>query len=360
MDLQPKDIIVEFLKYSEDHPLRILTEQFYSPEGLPVANKIAEGWWAIDTIQAVARPLFLLSGISEKAYLDFVRNKIKAKDKKSYNVHGLISALTELSITNTFLVRSDQRESFVYEDRRRDGSSKNVEFSIKTGKFTFHVEVKTSNLFMEDNEIGKLLETDPCVLNLDARTDEYEEIVRHSIVPVRGSLDRRISDFLKSADEKFSKTEDPDEINLLVITWDERIKQPIMALKRKSAEGLLTAASYERDKTGAPRKYDNIDCILVNGNYAWFKEYVSMLMFQQHFTPEFPIDPFFQVFCENVIIDHNMNEERRDIIRSIIQQKAPVVDEKYAESLAPYSIAWLTGSRTIKFEDLYTLPFNLK
>ena len=67
------------------------------------------------------------------------------------------------------------------------------------------------------------------------------------------------------------------------------------------------------------------------------------------FTPNTPVDPFFQVFTYNYIIDHHLTEDRTLMIKSIIQQDATIVDEKFADTLKPISIATMRDETTIKF-----------
>lgn len=348
MELILSDIVAEYRKYSEDHPLRWMSNLCIDKDGTIIKDSLIKYSWALNSISAVSRCLQNIARIDERAYYDMVRNKLKAKNKRSFDMHGLISAFCELSIMNTFICRSSDPESFRYEDHVKDGSSKNVEFSIKMSDFIFHVEVKTSNLILEDREIAELLKNNPAVLLTDAQTENYEEICAKTEFPVRGSLARRLADFLESANEKFGKTNNEKEINLLVICWDDRVHLPLMALKSPKAQGLLTEKSFITDDQGQPLKYDNVDCVLINGNYALFKEYIIGMLFKR-FQPGFPVDPFFQVFTYNYIIDHNLTELRTNMIKSIIQQDATVVDETYADTLKPVSIATMKDDFTIKF-----------
>lgn len=348
MDLVLSDIVAEYRKYSEDHPLRWMSNLCIDKDGTIMKDSIGKYSWALNSISAVSGCLQTLARLDEKAYSDMVRNKLKAKNKKSFDMHGLISAFCELSVMNTFICRSSDPESFRYEDHVKEGSSNNVEFSINMSDFVFHVEVKTPNLILEDKEIAELLKENPAVLITDAQTENYEEIIANTVLPVRGSLARKLVDFLKSANKKFGKTNDEKEINLLVICWDDRVHLPLMALKSPKAQGVLTEKSFIIDEQGNPLKYDNVDCVLVNGNYALFKEYVTGMLFQK-FRPKFPVNPFFQVFTYNFIIDHNLTESRTNMIKSIIQQDATVVDEAYADKLKPVSIATMKDDFTIKF-----------
>lgn len=78
-------------------------------------NLMAEGAWAINSVSAIARPLQFLAFHSEKAYRDMIINKVSAADKETFNLHNLISAFCELSVMNTFICRSSDPKSFVYE-----------------------------------------------------------------------------------------------------------------------------------------------------------------------------------------------------------------------------------------------------
>ena len=297
---KPQDIISEFRKYCKTHPLKIIADLYYDEKGNFKIEEIEKNAWAVNTMNAIQRALTNLNYASEDAYLDMIHNKLPAKAGKDYDNHQLISAFCELSLMNTFIARSSNPQSFKYEDRCNPDSRKNVEFSIEMEDFLFHVEVKTSNLVNEDVKIAEALESSSKAIILDARNPRYKEIEEKAQYPVIGSLDRRLIDYLESANQKFRKTELEKEINLLVICWDDRIHQPLMALKSKKAEGLLTSQSYNKNRDGTIKEYPNVDCILINSGYTLFKENVSFLLFDR-FSPKFPVDPFFQLFTYNYL-----------------------------------------------------------
>ena len=338
--ITPQHIVKVFKTYHPTHPLKLVCDLIYDENGLFKTEDIAKYAWAFNTINAVGRALMTLADVSMEAYEDMVNVKLRAKKKKSYNQHNLISAFCELSLMNTFIVRSSDRSSFVYEDRCVDGSDKNVEFTIKMANFTFHVEVKTSDLLLEDRNIVKALENSEKVLVLDSRNKHFREIMEKSPVPVIGSLDNRIVDYLESANEKFSISKDEYEVNLLVICWDDRIHQPLMALKSVDAEGILTGNTHLKNEDGTPKTFDNVGCILINSSYFLFKEYIGFLLFDR-FSPSFPVDPFYQLFTNNYLIDRNLTNDRVNMIQSIIQQKVTIVNEEYANTLPPVSIAFM-------------------
>ena len=116
----------------------------------------------------------------------------------------------------------------------------------------------------------------------------------------------------------------------------------------------MTNSSFLKDKDGKTVLFNNIDCILVNSNYLFFKEYVMGLLFNR-FSLEFPVDPFFQLFTQNYLIENTSSQERNLLLESIIQQKVCIVDETYANSLPKKSIAKFTGDKMIKF-----MPFTDK
>lgn len=333
-----KDIIKEFRKYKGAHPLKLMSLVAYDENGEIIMNDFTQNIHVINSINAIGRPLQLLSRISRKAYDDMVKVKLAAVHGNTYDLHNLISALCELSVMNTFICRSSAPESFIYEDQVNPVSKKNVEFSIQMAEYIFHVEVKTSNLVLEDQKIAQILEKNPEVVITDARIDNYEEFQKSVSSPVRGSLDRRLVDYLKSANEKFVRSSNSNEINLLIICWDDRIQQALMALKGKKYKGILTSDSFEKDDNGDALQYPNVDCVLVNTTYNFFKGYVAMLLFQE-FSLEYPVDPFFQVFSSNFLIDYNLTEDRIQMIESILQTKVQIVDETYADNLNPISVA---------------------
>lgn len=355
MEITPAKIVLEFQKYPTFHPFRLISDLYYDNEG-QIKEIKPDNVWAINTISAIISPLINLARYSKTAYEDMIHSKLKAKDKNNFNRHNLISAYCELSLMNTFLCRSTNPDSFVYEDRCRTDAKRNVEFSIKMDRFIFHVEVKTSNLMDEDRRIVEKLKETERVLVLDARHKDYQAIVNKAKkinLPLIGSLDRRIDDFLSSANEKFAQTTSEYEVNLLVICWDDRIQQPLMALKSCEAEGLLTSYSYKKAEDGSLQQYPNIDCILVNSNYSLFKDYINLVLYEQTYLYNI-VNPFFQVFTNNYLIDHNLTADRIAIINSIIQQKTEIVDELYASTLPPVSIAFMKGpeSNVISFRHI--------
>jgi len=335
-----RDIIKEFRKYKGAHPLKIMSLLAYDEDGEIIKENFIHNVNIINSINAIGRPLQVLSRISSKAYDDMVKVKLAATHGDTYDLHNLISAFCELSIMNTFICRSSAPESFIYEDKVNPTSKKNVEFTIQMAEYTFHVEVKTSNLVLEDQKIAQILEKNPEVVITDARIDDYEEFQKSVSLPVRGSLDWRLVDYLKSANEKFLESSNPFEINLLIICWDDRIHQALMALKGKKYQGILTPDSFVKDENGNLLQYPNVDCVLVNTTYDLFKRYAAMLLFQD-FSLEYPVDPFFQVFSTNALIDYNLTEDRIQMLESILQAKVQIVDESYADSLNPISVATL-------------------
>ena len=346
-----QDIVKVFKTYHTTHPLKIICDTIFDENGSFKTEDLVKYSWAFNTINAVRRALMTLSEVSMDAYDDMIHIKLKAKKKKGgYNQHNLISAFCELSLMNTFIVRSSDRSSFKYEDKCVEGSDKNVEFSIKMGVFTFHVEVKTSDLLMEDRNIVKALQTSDEVLVLDARNRYFKEIKEKAKIPVIGSLDNRLVDYLESANGKFSKSDDEHDVNLLVVCWDDRIHQPLLALKSEDAEGILTNQTHLKNEDGSNKQFENVDCILINSGYCLFKEYIGFILFDR-FSPQFPVDPFFQLFTNNYLIDHNLSEDRVNMIQSIIQQKVIIVDENYAQSLPPVSVAFMKdkASNVISF-----------
>ena len=130
-----------------------------------------------------------------------VQNKLKAKDKDTWNMHNLISAYCELSIMNTFIARSSDPYSFKYEDRVNPANKKNVEFSIDMGCYRFHVEVKSPNLILEDQKIAEALRDNDKVIITDARVEDIADLQEKEDAPIRYSLDMKIADFLKDADK---------------------------------------------------------------------------------------------------------------------------------------------------------------
>lgn len=80
--------------------------------------------------------------------------------------------------------------------------------------------------------------------------------------------------------------------------------------------------------------------VRLNSTYHLFKEYLGFMLFNQ-FSPSYPVDPFFQLFTNNYLIDLNLTEDRLCMIQNIIQQKVTVVDEVFASNLPPVSVAFM-------------------
>lgn len=98
--------------------------------------------------------------------------------------------------------------------------------------------------------------------------------------------------------------------------------------------------------------FPNIDCILVNDLYEFFKRYVANILFED-FSPVYPLDPFFHVFANNFIIDHNLTDDRVKMLKSILQQDCRICTEEIANTMRPLSVATMNDGdkHTIKFRE---------
>ena len=72
------DIALEFRKYSADHPLREMTDICLDEKGNILTDSLIHNTWAINSINAVCRPLQLLESLDKRAFPANVNFRITA------------------------------------------------------------------------------------------------------------------------------------------------------------------------------------------------------------------------------------------------------------------------------------------
>jgi hypothetical protein len=141
-----------------------------------------------------------------------------------------------------------------------EASRKNPEITVRHEGFVYGIEVKAPALQTHikarnanSTQVPARLFTPEMLATLE-RPDEAMTLPR----------DNPVKDFLRSADAKFAafKSEVGNFIGILVIVWDDHIYEPISSLLHESS-GLLTPNSFDKDATGAPVPYTNVDGVLV-------------------------------------------------------------------------------------------------
>jgi hypothetical protein len=199
-----------------------------------------------------------LSKIQHNVALDYLENKIRAKSGDSFDLHGFLSSVCELSIMNTMLTKIQDASTFEYEPRPIPGSKKNPEFSLEIEKVKYYFEVKAPNLENYYKKLISKVETGNPVLQFDSRIMPLTEERKEHIL----STDSRIKDFLVDANSKFLKGNN-EHFNVLFICWSDETDQPCTALKHPS-HGLLTKNSWFKNGKGEVITFDNIDLIFIS------------------------------------------------------------------------------------------------
>ncbi len=243
--------IVNYINtYSEDHHFRELLKNIVHP-------------FPKSYLSFFAQSIKKINDVSERAAKDFLNNKIRAKSGNSFNYHGLLSSLCELTILNTLVQCIDSKETFKYEPKQVNGSQKNPEFSLVISGVRYFIEVKTPNLENHKKKINKLVEEKGAVQIFDSRFMDLTNEQKKLCVT---STDSKVKDFLVDTNKKFSKSDKITQINVLFICWTDENDQPATALKYPT-HGLLTKNSWFKDEQGQVITFKNIDLIFVNDLY---------------------------------------------------------------------------------------------
>lgn len=286
--------------------------------------------------------------VNKKAYEDFTTNKLKAADGKSFNFHALISSLCELCLINSFIAQSNNPASFSYEPKLRKDNSKNVEFSILINSVKYNVEVKCPNLSNYYEKLNEKLDKHHAVTRFDTRAFGKPS-EKHEI----GSPSMRVRDFMVDTNQKFPKSNIPNEINVLFIAWDDNNEQPCIELKHPM-HGLLTPNSDFKDENGNVITFPNIDLIFVSDLYQNIIAHLSsgdepllnlisgVPYFERNARfPKHEINPFVLSFSRNLLIKPYIdikNSHIENIIFNIpiafSDQSVDVVDEKFVSKYA--------------------------
>lgn len=300
------------LKCPEDHPL------------FKAYHEYRHFFWQSTFLTHLETALSSILAVCPKAYNDMVKNKLPAVHGKSFDRHSLVSALCEVCLMNTFIGKSTTPESFIYEPKLRDGSSKNVEFSILINGVRYNVEVKAPNLNNYYTELIAKLGRHPVVTRFDTRS-----FGKPKGDDQMGSPSMRVKDFLVDADLKFPASNLPNEVNVLFIAWDSNSDQPCIDLKHP-LHGLLTPNSWHTDDKGSVILFPNIDLIFVSDLYGSIIAHLSSAddpipgmisgvpYFERysHFRPEM-INPFYLHFSRNVLIRPSIDLSDHRILSTI-------------------------------------------
>lgn len=326
------DIIKLTGTYPLGHPLKGIYDNCYRggeepclPEAIPHLN----------ALNAFARTMDMIRTYSHEAFSDFMNDKLLAKDGDGINWHNFISALCELSVIYTFILCSDERDSFLYEPRLIPGKQTNPEFSIRIDGISYNVEVKSPNLLKQRLETQKLIQEQGMVLEADVRLwslEQTKEIVGDD-VPIMGSLDNKLADFLSSAQKKFPLPADDSTINLLVVCWDTYLEQACAAFKHP-ASGLLTASTYKKMEDGTPVMYPNVTHIMINTMYQGLIDWFCGDPYMKTGFSPWGADPFNMRNYKNVIVDYNLDNPNdiKGRLDKLVDNQMLVIDEEYAST----------------------------
>lgn len=166
------------------------------------------------------------------------------------------------------------------------------------------------------------LEKEEQVIEPNARMlppDEWKNIAGNT--PIMWSLDNKVKDFLKDAQDKFPLV--GESIHLLFICWDGRYRKALTALKSETS-GLLTANTYD-----SKLSYDHISHIVVSSQYGFLINWLQGIL-----PPLYNHDPINLRFSNNFLIDYNLgkpSDVQKRLMGILGCAELPVVDEKYVE-----------------------------
>jgi hypothetical protein len=317
--------------YSDDHPLKQL---------LSLNDLIFPGLY----IDCFSNAILKVNRVDPRASEDLLDNKIRAKSGVSYNFHGLLSSLCELSVLNSFLLIKNNNEAFEYEPRPVKGSDKNPEFSIILSKNKYYVEVKSPNLENYMDKLHNILAEGRSVIRYDSRIFELsDEQKKENLV----STDSKVKDFLVDANKKFQKSRDKTYFNILFICWTDETDQPATGLKHPMHE-LLTDKSWYKDNKGKIIKFDNIDLIFISDLYQNHIVHMSCTSVpmpsimsgvpyfgKMNRTGIYP-DPFILRNSRNVIIESQIDESIiYPLPISNYEKAVTVITEDYVKKCCP-------------------------
>ncbi|WP_459195756.1 hypothetical protein [Wukongibacter baidiensis] len=317
-----------FNNYSEDHILRTVL----SNQNMFFANSFLIG---------LEDALNNLKIVDYKAYRDFIEHKLKASYNKTFDMHSLLSSLCELSIINSFIVKSDNKNSFQYEPKLRDDNNKNVEFSVEIDNIQYNVEVKSANFENYRKKLNKLVKSKESVLRYESR---MLKLTDREMKENMTSTDSKVKDFLVDSSMKFPmKLYDCNKkrINVLFICWNDHTDQPCTALKHP-IHGLLTKNSWHTESD-----FSNIDLIFITDLYQNILAHMlsrdiplssfltGVPYFERNSTNLFrqkSLNPFYLPFSRNVLIEPSTSIEKSDIFPLPIafsDQYVQVINGKY-------------------------------
>ena len=218
---------------------------------------------------------------------------------------------------NSFIEKSENKDTFKYEPELRSDNRKNVEFSITINKVKYNVEVKSPNLSNYYKELNSKIKKHGAVVRFDTRAfgkpNKEDQI---------GSPDARVKDFLV----------------------DDNNDQPCIALKHPT-HGLLTQNTWYKNGDGKPIVFPNIDIVFVSDLYQNIIAHMlsgnvplpSMLTGVPYFEDNlrflpYKLNPFYISFSRNVAIKPLIDIDEYIIFNIPIafsDQYVQVVDEKY-------------------------------
>lgn len=319
------------VNYSESHILK----QVYMNRNMRFAKSFLDG---------LDNALVTLKAVSKKAYSDFINHKLKASKRDSFDMHSLLSSLCELSIMNSFIHNSEEKESFVYEPKLRGDNNKNVEFSIIINHIKYNVEVKSPNFENYNNKLNKLVKKNGSVIHYETRMFDLTEEEKAENMT---STDSKVKDFLIDANKKFPfETDKNKEINILFICWNDNTDQPCTALKYPM-HGLVTKNSWYKDSEGKTVIFNNIDFIFISDLYQNILAHMlsgdrplpglltGVPYFERNARFLFPhnkLNPFILPFSRNVLIKPDKEINEKDIFNLPIafsDQDVQIIDEEY-------------------------------
>jgi hypothetical protein len=182
------------------------------------------------------------------------------KEKHLPHYEQLLQQLAELHVVRQ-VVSFDWPGSVEFAaEPMAQASRKNPEITVRHEGIIYGIEVKAPALHAHN----KARNTNSTQVPARLFTPEMLARLKRNNESLTLPRDNPVKDFLRSADKKFAafKREVDNFVGILVIVWDDHVYEPISSLFHESS-GLLTPNSFDKDATGAPIPYTNVDGVFV-------------------------------------------------------------------------------------------------
>lgn len=222
----------------------------------------AETPFARITLDALLRCDAQMPGYADSMLTTLEAVKGPAKNLDDYE--RIKQWLGELLVVHHFVTWAWPSSVAFEHEPTAPGSAANPEITVTAEGWRLGVEVKTPDL---RSLTGGGRQANPW--QLLTRMDGGKDMPGGVTLP----RDNPIKDFLISSDRKFAgfRSADPDFYGFLFVVWDDFINEPISALLSPGS-GLFTENSFDKDESGNPQTYSNVDGVVLLRHQHQFVE----------------------------------------------------------------------------------------